>query len=188
MRSLFLDLGHSLKWPGAVGIVSEFQWTREIYAEFLREFYKDSNQKWNLTIVPSDWGRWDWSSNRNLQNRISFINKYADPYRDLLISIHGNAATRETVRGVTTIYMGGSNYARTEAELFSKIYSDETGVPIWQSGAFDDRGSRFGRIGMVRDTTPLALLIEAGFVTNKADISIPAEDAGRAIVKFINSL
>jgi N-acetylmuramoyl-L-alanine amidase len=66
----------------------------------------------------------------------------------------------------------------------SKAYSRVTGVPVWNGGAFDDRNSRFGRIGMVRATTPFALLIEAGFVTNELDMIVSPKEGARAIAEY----
>jgi N-acetylmuramoyl-L-alanine amidase len=80
--------------------------------------------------------------------------------------------------------MGGSESARLESIKLSQAYSQATGVPVWNGGAFDDRNGRFGRIGMVRDTTPFALLIEAGFVTNRQDMSTDPRVAAAGIAKY----
>lgn len=181
MKKLFIDLGHSIKYPGAVGLKSEVQWNRAIWL-YLRELL--DKKKLELILVPDKYTT-DWSSNRNLVNRINFINKQSKP-QDLLLSIHGNAAANPKARGVTTCYMGGAESARIEAAELSNIYAKTTGIPVWNGGAFDDRNGRFGRIGMVRDTTPFALLIEAGFVTNKDDMNIDAKIAANAIAKYFN--
>jgi N-acetylmuramoyl-L-alanine amidase len=80
--------------------------------------------------------------------------------------------------------MGGSESARREAVAMSRAYSRATGVPIWNGGAFDDRNSRFGRIGMVRDTMPFALLIEAGFVTNELDVLVDVKKSAKGICSY----
>lgn len=181
MKKLFIDLGHSQRYPGAVGIKSEVQWNRAIWLH-LRDLL--DKKKFQIILVPDKYTT-DWSSNRNLINRINFINRQSKP-SDLLLSIHGNAAANPKARGVTTCYMGGSESARREAAELSQIYAQDTGVPVWNGGAFDDRNGRFGRIGMVRDTNPFALLIEAGFVTNKEDMSVDPVTAARAIAKYFN--
>lgn len=181
MKKLFVDLGHSVKYPGAIGIKSEVQWNRAIWLH-LRDLL--DKKMYEIVLVPDKFWN-DYSSNRNLINRISFINKRAKP-TDMLLSIHGNAATNPKARGVTTCYMGGSESGRKEAAELSEVYAEKTGVPIWNGGAFDDRNGRFGRIGMVRDTTPFALLIEAGFVTNKEDMGVDSITAARAITKYFN--
>lgn len=185
MRQLFIDTGHSTKYPGANGVKPEVLWIRSIFAQ-LRGMI-DPN-KWSIVQVPEDYGWKDyWSSNRNLMNRIKFINSKCKD-GDWVLSIHGNAASNPYARGVTTCYMGGSEYMRKEAKKLSAEYSKATGVPIWNGGAFDDRTGRFGRIGMVRDTIPPALLVESGFVTNKEDMSIEPKDAAKGIATYFNLL
>lgn len=182
MKNLLVDLGHSIKYPGAAGVKTEVQWNRSIWMN-LRD--KLDKAKFNVIVVP-DTFLTDWSANRQLINRISWINKRSKP-TDLLLSIHGNAAANPSVRGVTTCYMGGSESARLEAVKLSQTYAKATGVPVWNGGAFDDRNGRFGRIGMVRDTIPFALLIEAGFVTSKEDMEVDAATAANAIASYYNS-
>lgn len=165
---------------------SEVAWNRAIYRELEPLLRGVCIQKgWELIAVPEAlFG--DLTSNMNLIRRIRWINARSRP-TDLLLSIHGNAATNPRVRGVTTCYMGGSESARQEAVAMSKAYSQATGVPIWNGGAFDDRNSRFGRIGMVRDTTPFALLIEAGFVTNADDMKIAPTKSALGIRDYFMS-
>lgn len=182
-RKLFVDLGHSKRWPGAVGIKAEVDWNRAIWASLPPMLQTLCAKKgWTLIPVPTNF-LIEFSANNNLVQRIKWINARSKP-TDLLLSIHGNAATNPNVRGVTTCFMGGSESARLEAFKLSQDYSQATGVPIWNGGAFDDRNGRFGRIGMVRDTTPFALLIEAGFVTNRQDMVIPSQNASQAILSY----
>lgn len=182
-RKLFVDLGHSKRWPGAVGIKAEVDWNRAIWASLQPMLQALCLKRgWTLVPVPTNF-LIELSANNNLVQRIKWINARAKP-SDLLLSIHGNAATNPNVRGVTTCYMGGSESARLEAIKLSQAYSQATGVPIWNGGAFDDRNGRFGRIGMVRDTTPFALLIEAGFVTNVLDMKTSTNSVSDGITKY----
>lgn len=186
MRTLYIDIGHSTRFPGAMSSAlntSEIVWNRAIWRELKGLLDK---KKWSVIEVPTDYGKLDTSANQQLVNRIRFINKKSTD-EDFLLSIHGNAAANPNVRGVTTCYMGGSNFARLEAIKLSKIYAKETGIPVWCGGAFDDRNSRHGRLGMCRDTTPFALLIEAGFVTNAKDMAVSPKVAAQAIAKYYNS-
>jgi len=183
MKKLFIDLGHSVKYPGANGVKSETAWNRSIWSSLGSLI---NSKKWQVILVPADYVT-DWSSNRQLINRIAWINKRAAP-TDYLLSIHGNAAANPNVRGVTTCYMGGSESSRLEAVKLSESFSKATKVPVWNGGAFDDRNARFGRIGMVRDTKPWALLIEAGFVTNKDDMAVDPKIAAQGIANYYNSL
>jgi N-acetylmuramoyl-L-alanine amidase len=182
-RTLFVDLGHSTKFPGAFGVKSEVLWNRSIW-EHLRNLLDTS--KWNVVLVPESYGWSDLTSNLNLIHRIQFINKNCKD-GDWVLSIHGNAASNPNVRGVTTCYMGGSEYMRRKAIELSQVFSDVAGIPLWGSGAFDDRTSRYKRLGMVRDTRPPALLIEAGFVTNKSDMAVEPRLAAEAIAQWFNN-
>lgn len=185
MRNLFVDLGHSSKFPGASGVKSEVLWNRAIWLNLKPLF---DAKKWNVILVPDDYGWRDyWSSNRNLVNRINYINaKCKDG--DWVLSIHGNAASNVMARGITTCYMGGSEYMKKKAISLSQAISKSTGVPVWHGGAFDDRTGRFGRIGMVRDTKPPALLVEAGFVTNRLDMAMDSKLAAKAIADWFNTM
>lgn len=182
MRTLLVDLGHSKRYQGAIGIRSEVDWNRAIWKE-LKPLI--DAKRWRILEVPTDYLT-DWSANRQLVNRINWINKNS-AVSDVLLSIHGNAATNPKARGVTTCYMGGSESARLEAVKLSQAYAKATGTPIWNGGAFDDRNARFSRIGMVRDTKPLALLIEAGFVTNKQDMAVTPKQAAEGIANYLNA-
>lgn len=182
MRNLLVDLGHSVRFAGAVGIKSEVAWSRAIWKE-LKPLL--NTKKYRILEVPTDYLT-DWNSNRQLINRINWINKNSK-VTDILLSIHGNAAINVKARGVTTCYMGGSEYARREAVKLSKAYAKETGVPVWNGGAFDDRNARFARIAMCRDTNPLALLIEAGFVTNAEDMKVSPLAAAKGIANYFNA-
>jgi N-acetylmuramoyl-L-alanine amidase len=185
-RKLFVDLGHSKRWPGAVGIKAEVDWNRAIWASLQPMLQTLCAKKgWTLIPVPTNF-LIEFSANNNLVQRIKWINARSKP-SDLLLSIHGNAATNPNVSGVTTCFMGGSESARLEAIKLSQAYSQATGVPVWNGGAFDDRNGRFGRIGMVRDTTPFALLIEAGFVTNRQDMTVETKKAAEGIVRYYES-
>lgn len=183
MKKLLIDVGHSKRFSGAVGIKSEVEWNRAILKALLPIL---DRKKWEVVLVPTDFLT-DWSSNRQLVNRIKWINKRSKP-SDWLLSIHGNAASNPFARGITTCYCGGYEEAKQEAAVLSVTVSKESGIPVWNGGAFDDRSARFGRIGMVRDTTPFALLIEAGFVTNREDMSIASEKVAQGIAKFFNGV
>lgn len=188
-KRLFIDLGHSDKFPGANGFRSEVNWNRSILPSLLEALDKTL---WDYVLVPTEFenkGGYHVSrdANDNLVQRIKWINNNANAH-DFLLSIHGNAAARNSVRGVTTCYLAGSGVAKQEAIELSTIYSQMTGVPLWLTGEFADTRARFGRIGMIRDTEPFALLIEAGFVTNKEDMEVNPADAGKAIAHYYNLL
>lgn len=184
MRQLFVDLGHSVKFPGASGVIQEVTWIRSIWKPLSSLL---DPVKWRIILVPDTYPT-DIvpSPNWNLVQRIKFINKNSRP-GDVVLSIHGNASVNKLARGVETCFYSGSDYAQKLAQQLSMSYSTITGIPLFGDGSMGDMSGRFGRIGMIRDTKPLALLIECGFVTNAQDMSINPDAAARGISAFFNS-
>ena len=185
MRQLFLDAGHSAKFPGASGIVKEHERNERI-AEWFRSYA--ANIGWKIVEVPRTFAS-DiiGSSNMNLIERIRWINKRCKD-GDWVLSIHTNAASNPSISGITTCYMGGSDYMRTRAENLSKRLASDTDMRVFGTGSFDDRNGRFGRIGMVRDTIPPALLVECGFVGNGGDMAVPVVTIGRSLAEWFEDL
>ena len=182
-RQLFIDLGHSAKFPGANG---EVEHIRKIWDCLKCEFTSpDFKRKWDVVVVPDAFDN-DKTSNGNLINRIKWINARAVDGAWLL-SIHGNSAVNTQAKGITTCYMGESDYMRKKAEALSTYVAQSCGMKVFGGGAFDDRKGRFGRIGMVRDTKPAALLIEAGFCSNAQDMAVPKLELARAIADWLET-
>jgi N-acetylmuramoyl-L-alanine amidase len=183
MKKLFIDLGHSKRFPGASGYKNEVDWNRAVAAVLVKLI---DPTKWQVIMVPTEFST-DRSANSQLINRINWINRNAKA-TDYLLSLHGNGSTNHNARGVYTCYMGGFATMRQQAIALSKSYALSTGIPLARDGSFDDRSGRFGRIGMVRDTHPLALLIEMGFCSNIFDMAVPAVKAAQGIANYYNAL
>lgn len=77
---------------------------------------------------------------------------------------------------------------RKMASSLSQRVAEESDMRLNGSGAFKDTAGRFGRIGMVRDTKPPALLIESGFVTNGVDMAVPLSVIGKAMAEWFEDL
>lgn len=77
---------------------------------------------------------------------------------------------------------------RKMAASLSQRVAEESGMRLNGSGAFKDTSGRFGRMGMVRDTKPPALLIEAGFITNGKDQAVPLSVIGKAMAEWFEDL
>lgn len=73
-------------------------------------------------------------------------------------------------------YYGGSDFAKGQAEKLAKAYSQITGVTRYWIRP--DTSSRFGRLGIIRDTKPVAFILEM------ADIDIPPEKLARLKALF----
>lgn len=178
-RKLFIDTGHSVKFPGATG---EVQWVRSI-AERLYPLINSTY--WDVVVVPDAYPG-ESSSSSSLVKRIKWINDNSDT-NDMLVSVHANSATNANARGVETCYFSGSDKSKSEALRLSHAYSTATGVPLFNDGLMGDTEGRYGRLGMIRDTQPFSLLIECGFVTSQADMSIDPVTAARGIANYLNS-
>jgi N-acetylmuramoyl-L-alanine amidase len=180
MRTLFVDTGHSARFPGATGEAERNGKLADVFCQYAQRI------GWKIVRVPREFAG-DRTSNGNLISRIKWINdRCLDG--DWLISIHHNASTSTQARGVEVCYMGGSEYMRKMAASLATRVAEESNMKIRGTGAFDDRKGRFGKIGMVRDTKPPALLIEAGFITNGKDRAVPLAVVGKAMAEWFEDL
>lgn len=179
MRKLFLDLGHSRMFPGAKGFRDEVTFVREIAKE-LKPLI--DTQKWVVIDVPEMLAI---TGNQQLVRRINWINVNGTE-NDYLLSIHANASSNGSIRGVTTCYMEGTR-AKGAAIKLSQAIAKATGIPVWLTGEFPDTSNRWGRIGMVRDTKPFALLAECGFVTNQLDMRVEPKYYALGIANYLNN-
>lgn len=201
-RKLFIDTGHSVKYPGANGFKSEVELVRQI-AEKLYPLLDTTY--WDVIKVPDVYPG-ENSPSSSLIKRIRWINDNGDS-NDVLISIHANSAERpekrpgeseqdyqkrllvflNKARGVETCYYSGSQQSKEEALRLSKAVSTATGMPLFNDGLMGDAEGRFGRLGMIRDTQPFSLLVECGFVSNKEDMLIDPTLVARGIANYLNS-
>jgi N-acetylmuramoyl-L-alanine amidase len=99
----------------------------------------------------------------SLVDRIKYINARAID-GDVCIELHMNAGGGN---GTETLYYAGSETARDKADVLNTRISK--GLGTTNRGAKPDTISRFGRLGFIRDTKPLALLVELGFIDNAGD-------------------
>lgn len=182
-KKLFIDLGHFAKVPGAAG---EIEWTRKIAARLEEQIDKSY---WDVLWVPTDYLLIS-DSNANIRKRCEWI-KARTTGADVLISIHANAFTDPNARGVETYYAAGktnSEAMRVQAVRLTQLYNKYTGVPIRQTGAFPDSSSQHPRLGILQDTIPHALLLEAGFCTNELDTRVDPYLAAKAVAMYVNTL
>lgn len=193
-RKLLIDTGHSEAFQGASKYKREVDWVRSI-AEKLYPLL-DTNF-WDVIKVPDSYPG-ESSANDSLVKRIKWINDNSDS-TDMLVSIHANSAAepkpgKPEPRGVLTYYYSGSESSKAEALRLSNAYSTATGVPLFNGGLMGDLESRFklpngkpAGLGMIRQTQPVSLLIECGFVSSKEDMAIDPTLAARGIANYLNS-
>ena len=181
MLQLIIDRGHDPQYPGAHGVADEVQHVRDICAKLL-PLLTPYAQKLHVDVVPDGLG--GGSGNGNLINKIKWINAHAQAGA-LLISLHGDGALNTKARGLTICFYGGSSYAQNQANAFLACMKAATGVPAFGSGTMPDTAGRFGRLGMIRDTKPMALLVENGFVSNAQDMAVDRQKYANGIAQFV---
>ncbi len=91
-----------------------------------------------------------------LDGRCAIANSYRDA---IFVSIHFNSATREGANGIETYY-----YSRRSARLAAAIH----GRVVRATGT-EDRRVRTRGFYVIRNTRIPAVLVECGFLTNRAE-------------------
>jgi len=101
--------------------------------------------------------------NTSLGQKISWINARAGQ-EDFNLSCHLNSSGGRQEKGAMCYYYGGSEASKQMAIKFLKAYCDATGIK--NTGVRPDTSSRFGRLGVVRDTIGWTILLELGSINN----------------------
>lgn len=110
------------------------------------------------------------SEDLTLTEKIKKVNDYGfDSSNSVLVSIHCNSAG-STARGAEAFYYTGSGESKALAEAVLAKICAVTGLK--NRGAKDEATSRYGQLGIVHNTTPLAILVECGFLSNSEDLAI----------------
>lgn len=163
-RVLVLDAGHGGTDPGAVsGGVQEKTLNLLIndYVKALFDLTGDFKVYYTRT---SD-------LHRSLQYRTDLANAIG---ADLFVSIHNNAITTSTTKGIETLYMPGGSTQQLSSISAARIFHDEL---IAATGAVDRGLKPRDGLYVLRHTKMPAILLELGFVTNpeeRARLSDPA--------------
>lgn len=172
MRNIFISCGHNnarnlvknengqwvlgrYKDQGAVNPLNK----EDTEYKFVRKVASSLNALWGpidgkLLFVPEG---------LNLDQRISWINTRAVD-GDICIELHMNSGGWTWVE---VLAHGGSRYALNKAAELSSIMASSMGIR--NRWAKSDSGTRFGSLGFIRKTKPLAFLIELGFIDNATD-------------------
>jgi N-acetylmuramoyl-L-alanine amidase len=98
-----------------------------------------------------------------LEEQTSWVNKRAGS-DDVVLCCHLNSSPYRTETGAMCFYYGGSQKSKEMAEKLLDAYCRSTGLK--NAGVHPDTSSRFGRLGIVRDTRGWAFLIELGSINN----------------------
>jgi len=118
-----------------------------------------------------------------LTQRIKWINKNCLD-GDYTVEFHLDSWW--TATWCSTWYMSWSDFAKKKAEKFQMEYTKQTWlIGRWVHG---DLTNRLKRLAFVRDTRPLALLVELGFISNTKDLKIIKEKWVQAIYNSLIKL
>lgn len=118
-----------------------------------------------------------------LKEKIAWINKRAKN-EDMVLSCHLNSSPKRKETGAMCFYYGGSEKSKAVAEKLLEAYCKETGLR--NAGVHPDTSSRFGRLGIVRDTRGWSFLLELGSINN--DLPIVKEKSERGLVAAVHAM
>ena len=186
---IFLSLGHNnarnfINDHGKVRLsVYKDQWavsdddTEFKYSDKIaKEIRKLWNIKWVKLVIVPEW--------LNLQDRIKYINSNSFN-EDIAIELHMDSAT-PAAAWCSTWYISASKYAEDKAKVFQMEYTKITWLKWrWVHG---DLSNRLGRLAFVRDTRPLAFLLEMGFISNENDRNLVWTKAASGIYSAIQKI
>lgn len=109
----------------------------------------------------SDKVTWPSDNKKDLAARAAIANEAS---ADIFISIHLNTFNMEEVRGTETYY----NKASTEGKKIAELIQNQ----IIKDVKFNNRGAQPGDFSVLRKVEAPAILIELGYISNKAEESL----------------
>jgi hypothetical protein len=168
--NIFLAIGHSTSDPGAVA--NNTQEHTEVKNIVQRVYYALLIRGLQVIKIPEEY---------DLAQQIQAINTLGTK-EDVVFNIHMNAGVA-TASGVQVFYYGGSADSKKRAQEMLPILVSTTGLPSAEATA--DTDSRWGRLGIIRDTTPWAFLIELGFISNPSDLATVRRTGATALLQVI---
>jgi len=193
MNTIFISCGHNLarnwikteNWKWAlwtykdIGAVdpknrenTEYRWVRKVANQIFKMWFWTTKDH-VIQIVP------EWL---NLDDRIKFINKRAVD-GDICIELHMNSGGGTW----TEVFAhAASSYALRKAATMSAAISKA--MQITNRGAKPDTQTRFWRLWFIRETKPLAFLIELWFIDNEKDRDAVWLNGAKAVIDSINAI
>lgn len=147
---IVIDPGHCSTDPGALGF-------REDYNEYevnlaISKYLKAELEAMGAYVYMND------TTNGKVELLTRLNNgKSADPH--LLVSVHANSATSSSASGSEAYYFNA----------FSKDLAAKASSATSSALETGNRGAKFGRFYMTRDSEFPAILLETGFVSNQSE-------------------
>lgn len=155
---VFIDPGHGGKDNGASSLNNRHEKDAVLSLGRKVAALLEKEPKIEVTMTRSD------DTFIELEDRPSMANN-ADA--DLFVSIHANSAGKETVGGTETYYW--TEQSLDFAKLMHKHLVEATGFP--------DRKVKQERFVVIKNSTMPAVLLEIGFLTNRAEEELMYQDA-----------
>ncbi|WP_042195432.1 N-acetylmuramoyl-L-alanine amidase [Paenibacillus camerounensis] len=151
-KLVVLDAGHGAKDSGAVGVTGKYEknFNLAIVLKTAELLKKENNI--DVVLTRSD------DTFLELKDRAAIANNLN---ADLFISVHANSSNSSSASGTETYYQRESSKAL--ANVMHKYLVQATGL--------SDRGVRYGNFHVIRETKMPAVLLEAGYLSNKGDES-----------------
>ena len=172
MPKVFLDYGHGGNDPGAVS----GQYKEKDFNLAIGKRVKYHLERHNFQVVESREG----DTNPSLRER---SNKANANKVDISVSIHVNAFTDSNAQGFEIFHYLVSNRGK---QLASCVQKSIISAKLYTK----NRGLKTNSLHMTREVIAPAILVEMGFITNKADRNIlinKSEEMAIAITKGILS-
>lgn len=172
MKKVFLCAGHSTSVAGACaqGANEAIEVINIVNAAAAILSTQDTKGR-EIVVVPH---------NLDLIPSINWINANStDPAHDLCIEVHMNSGGGHGIE--CWFYSGVQSSADFANELLVPLVK-YTGLPT--RGIKGDATNRYGRLGFIRDTAPMASLIEMGFI-DTSDLFVVREKGGLALAAAV---
>ena len=156
-----IDIGHA-DGTGALGNGLEEHAVCSRIAEQLKAFLRCGGCEVETIDHP------ELTNSEDLAESITALNAMDDI--DLVVSLHADASANTVARGAHVCYV--SRAGETAAVcIASRLY---LGLP-----GRADRVQKRSDLAILNKTTPVTVLVECGFITNKSDASVLGSQAGR---------
>lgn len=174
MPKLYLIAGHTQgKDEGAQNLQTK-ETENQIARNLLLQIFPEIKKEIFTDLCPFD---------LTLEEQTAWVNKRASS-DDLVLCLHLNSTPQRTETGALCFFYGGNEKSKEMSAKLLDIYCRETGLK--NLGVQPDTASRFGRLGIVRDTAGWSFLLELGSINN--DLPAVKAKATRAILSAVRGL
>lgn len=176
IKRLILAAGHGGGDSGAVGQgTTEAAEAIQIVNRLADKLRADGQVE--VVVVPHE---------LNLAPSINWVNDHFKDTNDgICVEVHKNATNN--AHGIEVWYYGGDSGSLAYAQKVLSGIMSVPGMPV-SRGCKPDTSNRWGTLGWIRETNPVALLVEMGFVSDGGDPVDDNADDGYAQGLFVGLL